>query len=47
MPVTVTYAITPLGDELLASLRAMIDWAETRMARVAECQRAFDMREAA
>lgn len=47
MPVTVTYAITPLGDELLAALRAMIDWAETRIVRVAECQQAFDMREAA
>jgi len=42
--VTVTYAITPLGRELLGALRQMIDWAETRMAAVAAAQRRYDGR---
>lgn len=41
-PVTVVYAIAPLGRELLAALRFMIDWAETRMSDVAAAQHAFD-----
>ena len=31
VPVTVTYAVTPLGCGLIGSLRSMIDWAETHM----------------
>jgi DNA-binding HxlR family transcriptional regulator len=46
VPVTVSYRITPLGQELLAALRMMIDWAETRMDRVAEAQRRYDARAA-
>jgi DNA-binding HxlR family transcriptional regulator len=45
VPVTVTYGVTPLGSELLAALRLMIDWAETRMpAVVAASQRGYDQR---
>lgn len=42
VPVTVTYRITPLGQDLLGALRLMIDWAETRMSEVADAQRRFD-----
>ncbi|TCM21598.1 HxlR family transcriptional regulator [Novosphingobium sp. PhB165] len=47
VPVTVGYAISPLGRELLDALQAMIDWAELRMAVVAEAQQAYDLRERA
>jgi DNA-binding HxlR family transcriptional regulator len=43
-PITVTYAITPLGHELLGALRTMIDWAETRMPAVAQAQNSYDAR---
>lgn len=43
-PVSVSYAITPLGRELLGAVQFMIDWAETRMGVVAACQRDFDSR---
>lgn len=46
VPVSVTYAITPLGRELVQSLRPMIDWAETRMAQIALLQSAYDARAA-
>lgn len=42
MPVTVTYSIRPLGRGLLTALRAVIDWAETRMIEVAAAQRIYD-----
>jgi DNA-binding HxlR family transcriptional regulator len=45
VPVTVSYAITPLGSELIEALQAMIDWAERRMAEVALSQLAYDARE--
>ncbi|MBJ6987627.1 MULTISPECIES: helix-turn-helix domain-containing protein [unclassified Devosia] len=41
-PVTVTYSITPLGRELLAALRFMIDWAEVRLPDVEKAQRLHD-----
>jgi DNA-binding HxlR family transcriptional regulator len=41
-PVTVTYAVTPLGRGLMASMQAMIDWAETRMPEVAAAQAEYD-----
>jgi DNA-binding HxlR family transcriptional regulator len=44
MPVTVRYAVTPLGCELLATLAAMIDWAERRMPQVATAQAGYDAR---
>jgi DNA-binding HxlR family transcriptional regulator len=42
VPVTVLYRITPLGRDLLGALQLMIDWAETRIADVAEAQLRFD-----
>lgn len=42
VPVTVTYAITPLGRGLIGSLRSMIDWAETHIPDVAAAQRCYD-----
>jgi DNA-binding HxlR family transcriptional regulator len=44
MPVTVTYAITPLGRGLVGALSAMIEWAETCMIEVSAAQRAYDLR---
>jgi DNA-binding HxlR family transcriptional regulator len=44
VPVSVTYAITPLGATLVAALQPVVDWAESRMALVAEAQAAFDRR---
>lgn len=44
IPVTVSYAITPLGAELLDALRAMIDWAQKRIPQVAAAQSEFDSR---
>ena len=44
VPVSVTYAITPLGRELLGALQWLIDWAETRMGAVAAAQNAYDRR---
>jgi len=43
VPVTVTYAITPLGRGLIGSLQSMIDWAETHMPDVAAAQRSYDV----
>lgn len=45
VPVTVSYAISQLGSELLGALQAMIDWAEARMGAVAQAQRNYDARE--
>lgn len=42
VPVTVTYAITPLGRGLIGSLQSMIDWAETHMPEVAAAQYGYD-----
>lgn len=42
VPVTVIYAITPLGRGLIGSLQSMIDWAETHMDDVAAAQRVYD-----
>ncbi|NYD90084.1 winged helix-turn-helix transcriptional regulator [Sphingomonas melonis] len=47
VPVSVSYRVTPLGRDLLAALRLMIDWAETRMPEVIEAQRRYDTRVAA
>lgn len=44
VPVSVTYAIAPLGRELLSALQMLIDWAETRMGAVAQAQQAYDRR---
>ena len=42
VPVSVTYAITPLGQGLVTALGPMIDWAETRMSEVAVAQSTYD-----
>ncbi|WP_269219400.1 winged helix-turn-helix transcriptional regulator [Brevundimonas vesicularis] len=44
VPVSVTYAVTPLGRTLMAAMQSMIDWAETRMPEVAAAQTAYDQR---
>lgn len=45
VPVTVTYAITPLGRGLVLALSAMVEWAETCMIEVAAAQRSYDLRQ--
>ncbi|TWH78560.1 winged helix-turn-helix transcriptional regulator [Novosphingobium taihuense] len=45
VPVTVTYAITPLGRGLVGALSGMIEWAETCMIEVSAAQRAYDLRQ--
>ena len=47
VPVSVTYAVTPLGATLVEALQPMIDWAEARMPAVATAQAAFDRRQSA
>ncbi|MEH3045839.1 winged helix-turn-helix transcriptional regulator [Sphingomonas adhaesiva] len=42
VPVKVSYAITPLGGELVGALALMIDWAERRMTTVLAAQRRYD-----
>lgn len=44
VPVSVTYAITPLGETLVQALQPVIDWAETRMPEVGLAQVAYDRR---
>ena len=41
VPVSVTYAVTPLGQTLLVALQPMVDWAETHMAQVQTAQARF------
>jgi DNA-binding HxlR family transcriptional regulator len=45
VPVTVTYTISGLGRELLVAMQLLIDWAETRMPRVAAAQAEYDLRQ--
>lgn len=45
VPVTVEYAITPLGRTLAHSLGALIDWSERNIESVQAAQRAFDARQ--
>jgi DNA-binding HxlR family transcriptional regulator len=42
VPVSVTYAITPLGLTLVEALKPMINWAETQMSEVALAQAGYD-----
>lgn len=46
VPVSVTYAVTPLGGSLMAALQFMMDWAETRMGEVEAAQSEYDRRAA-
>lgn len=42
VPMTVTYRITSLGQDLLGAMQLMIDWAETRISEVVTAQQRFD-----
>lgn len=44
VPVSVSYALTPLGLTLVEAMQAMIDWAEDNMSEVAKAQAAYDGR---
>lgn len=44
VPVSVTYALTPLGETLVDAVKAMMEWAEDNMAEVARAQAAYDAR---
>ncbi len=44
VPVSVTYAVTPLGKSLVAALLPMIEWAETRITDVSHAQHVYDLR---
>lgn len=45
VPVTVRYAITPLGKTLVEALQTVVDWAESRMAEVDAARDAYDARD--
>lgn len=45
VPVSVTYAVTPLGGALVSALQPIIDWAESQMPSVQDAQAAFDRRQ--
>jgi DNA-binding HxlR family transcriptional regulator len=45
VPVTVEYAITPLGLTLAKVVGAVSDWAETHYSEVSEAQAVYDMRQ--
>jgi len=47
VPVTVSYAITPLGETLVEALQSIIDWAEIRMPAVDAARDAYDARDTA
>lgn len=47
VPVSVTYALTPMGRSLVAAVQPVIDWAETHMGDVAQAQARYDTRPAA
>ncbi|GAA4951773.1 DNA-binding HxlR family transcriptional regulator [Nonomuraea thailandensis] len=44
VPVRVDYALTPLGVSLLPVMRAIKDWAETHIERVAVARDTYDNR---
>lgn len=44
VPVTVEYALTPLGRTLAVAVDALRRWAEENMGQVADAQRAYDAR---
>jgi len=45
VPVTVEYAVTPLGHTLVATVDALRLWAETHMKQVLEAQKVYDAAE--
>ncbi|MEQ1770664.1 MAG: helix-turn-helix domain-containing protein [Devosia sp.] len=46
VPVTVEYAITPLGETLAAQVAGLTKWAERNIGKVQTAQRAYDQRAA-
>jgi DNA-binding HxlR family transcriptional regulator len=44
VPVTVEYALTPLGETLVPALAAVRDWAERHIAEIVEARERFDTR---
>ena len=42
VPVSVTYALTPLGHSLVQAVQPVIDWAETHMVEVETAQAHYD-----
>lgn len=47
VPVTVEYRLTPLGETLVDSVRALAHWAENNMDLVLEAQQAYDQQQEA
>ncbi len=45
VPVTVEYALTPLGTSLTDAVSAVAHWAESNMDAVTEAQRVYDARQ--
>lgn len=45
VPVSVTYALTPMGRSLVAAVQSVIDWAETHMDQVGQAQTRYDGRQ--
>lgn len=45
-PVTVQYALTPLGSTLTEAVSAFAHWAETHMEAISDAQEAYDQRAA-
>jgi DNA-binding HxlR family transcriptional regulator len=43
VPPHVEYSLTPLGREAAERVRALADWIETRLPRIAEAQRGRDL----
>ncbi len=44
VPVTVEYALTPLGQTLTETVTSLLDWAESNMAEIHAAQAAYDAR---
>jgi DNA-binding HxlR family transcriptional regulator len=44
LPVTVEYALTPLGETLVPVLAAVRDWAEGHVAEIADARKRSDAR---
>lgn len=47
VPVTVEYALTPLGENLAEAVAAFAHWAESNMDQIRKAQAAYDRRERA
>lgn len=44
VPVTVQYALTPLGQTLTETVASLLDWAESNMGEIRAAQEAYDAR---